>query len=522
MKEDVRADMSLSAENGSADQYLSTEHLRSSLGQRAARGGAFTMISQVVTFVISLGATAVMARLLTPQDYGLIGMVAVLTNFVSMFKDLGLSTATIQKDQITGDQISTLFWLNVALGAGVMAVAAALSPIVAWFYGDRRLLAITLVTSIGLLISGLAVQHEALLRRQMRFLVLSVISLASVIVGYIVGITFAWFRFSYWALVFSQLGLVAFNTIAIWCACRWRPGWPRLGSGVGSMVRFGGNLTGFTIINYFSRNLDNLLIGRVWGAFQLGIYSRAYQLMMVPIDQVNTPITSVAVPALSRLNDRHADYRKAYLRMIEKVAILTMPGVALMIGCSDWVIRIVLGPQWHEASRIFILLGITGLVQPIANTTGWLFLSQGRSDRILKWGMISGPLIIASIIIGLPWGAFGVAATYSAVRVLITEPLLFWFVGRTGPIRTMDFYTTIAPFLFAAGCVLLAILGFRRLHMVANPVLGIAICSGIALVTDVIALSSVPAGRAALRDLKTLTLMLGPQKGKEALANRSS
>src|SRR5215471_15533717 len=200
MKEDVLADVTVAAESRSADHYLSTEHLRSSLGQRAARGGAFTLISQVVTFVISLGATAVMARLLTPQDYGLIGMVAVFTNFVSMFKDLGLSTATIQKDQITRDQISTLFWLNVALGAGVMAVSAALSPIVAWFYGDRRLLAITIVTSLGLLISGLAVQHEALLKRQMRFLVLSVISLLSVIVGYIVGITFAWFRFSYWAL----------------------------------------------------------------------------------------------------------------------------------------------------------------------------------------------------------------------------------------------------------------------------------------------------------------------------------
>src|SRR3954470_7247283 len=253
------------ASDAPADSYFSTEHLRADLGRRTARGGVVTVVSQALTFIITLGATAVMARLLTPQDYGLVGMVAVFANFVAMFKDMGLSTATIQRAEIDYYQISTLFWLNVALSVAVMAIAIALSPAVAWFYGDWRLLSITIVTSFGFLISGLMVQHEALLRRQMKFLVLAVASLSSVIVGYIVGITFAWYGFKYWALVFSQLALVTFNTIAVWIACRWRPGRPRRNTGVGSMVRFGGNLTGFTTINYFSRNLDNLLIGRVWG-----------------------------------------------------------------------------------------------------------------------------------------------------------------------------------------------------------------------------------------------------------------
>src|SRR5215813_4240532 len=495
------------ADDGSGD-YFSTGHLRADLGQRAARGCVVTVVCQALTFFLSLGATAIMGRLLTPQDYGLIGMVAVFANFVAMFKDMGLSTATIQKSEIDYYQISTLFWLNVALSVLVMIISMVLSPLVAWFYGEKRLLLITVVTSVGFLLSGLSVQHEALLRRQMRFFSLSIISLLSVVAGYVVGITFAWRGFSYWALVFSQLALISFNTIAVWIACRWRPGAPRRHSGVSSMVRFGSNLTGFTTINYFSRNLDNLLIGRVWGSLQLGLYSRAYQLMMIPIDQINAPITSVAVPALSRLNDSPAEYRRAYLRMIEKVAILTMPGVALMLGCSDWIIGIVLGPQWHEASRIFVLLGITGLIQPVANTTGWLFLSQGRGDRILKWGMISGPLTIASIVIGLPWGAVGVAAAYMAVRVCITEPLLFWFVGREGPVRTMDFYKTMAPFLFAAICVLLAIAGFRSLSLVSKPLVGITMATAIAFVISIFALYVIPAGRAALQDMKNLVLLL--------------
>jgi O-antigen/teichoic acid export membrane protein len=278
------------------------------------------------------------------------------------------------------------------------------------------------------------------------------------------------------------------------------------------MVTFGGNLTGFTTINYFSRNLDNLLIGRVWGAQQLGLYSKAYQLMMLPIDQINMPVGSVAVPALSRLTDTPDRYRLAYLRMLEKVAIVTMPAVALMIGSSDWVVRIVLGPQWSEASRIFVLLGITGLFQPIANTTGWLHLAQGRGDRMLQWGLISGPLTMGSIIVGMPWGAVGVAAAYMAVKLCITDPLLFWFVGRSGPVRTMDFYRTMAPFVFASCCVLLALVGFRQLHAVNNPAIGIAISFLITVVTTSSALLLIPARRRALQDLKSLLFLLKGRK----------
>jgi O-antigen/teichoic acid export membrane protein len=501
-----------SLDQSQQQDYFRTGHLKTDLALRTARGGAVTIASQGLTFVISLGATAVMARLLSPQDYGLIGMVAVFTNFVAMFKDMGLSAATIQRAEINYDQISTLFWLNVALSVAVMALAAALAPAVAWFYGDSRLLRITVVTSLGFIIGGMTVQHEALLRRQMRFFALAVIALISVVVGYLVGITMAWNGFSYWALVFSQLALVACNTVAVWSVCRWRPGIPRLRSGVRSMVTFGGNLTGFTTINYFSRNLDNLLIGRVWGAQQLGLYSKAYQLMMLPIDQINMPVGSVAVPALSRLTDTPDRYRLAYLRMLEKVAIVTMPAVALMIGSSDWVVRIVLGPQWSEASRIFVLLGITGLFQPIANTTGWLLLAQGRGDRMLQWGLISGPLTMGSIIVGMPWGAVGVAAAYMAVKLCITDPLLFWFVGRSGPVRTMDFYRTMAPFVFASCCVLLALFGFRQLHAVNNPAIGIAISFLITVVTTSSALLLIPAGRRALQDLKSLLFLLKGRK----------
>lgn len=490
------------------NKNFQTDHLKVNLGGRAARGGAVAITSQGLKFIVTLAATSVMARLLTPQDYGLIGMVAVVTGFVSMYKDLGLAAATIQKPEITSEQISTLFWVNLALSLAITLVTSAIAPLVAWFYGEPRLTWITIVTSLGFLISGLAVQHEALLRRQMRYIPLAAISLTSVVVGYILGIWMAWRGFTYWALVASQLAVAFTSTVLIVAVCQWMPGPPRRDTGVRSMIRFGGHLTGFTTINYFSRNLDNLLIGRFWGAQQLGLYSRAYQLMTLPMDQINEPLTSVAVPALSRLTDSPESYRRAYLRMLEKVALLTMPCVVLLIVTADWIVNIVLGSQWEGAIKIFIVLGVTAIFQPIANTTGWLLISQGRTNHMLQWGLISGPIIMASIVIGLPWGALGVAASYAITRVVLVDPLLYWFVGRTGPVRTIDFYKTMAPFVIASGCALLTAALFRRVDTLNNGIASISICVIITAGVTFLVLALMPSGRRALQDVKSAVLLL--------------
>jgi PST family polysaccharide transporter len=487
---------------GSREEYLKTDHLQADLGGRTARGGAVTITSHLLRFVVTIAATSVMARLLSPTDYGLIGMVAFFINFVAMFKDLGLSIATIQKSEVSNDQVSTLFWVSVAFSVAIALITIALAPLIAWFYGDPRLTAITAVTSIGFLIGGLTVQHEALLRRQMRFFALVATFFVATVVGYVVGIFLAWHGYSYWALVGSQLALLSANTIGVWLVCRWRPGLPKRNAGVRSMILFGRNFTGFSVINYFSRNLDNVLLGRFWGANELGLYNRAYQLMTLPIDQINEPITSVAIPALSRLNDTTERYRQAYLRMLEKIAMLTMPAVAFMMATSDWLVQIILGPQWSQTSRIFLLLGITGLFQPIANTTGWLFLTQGRSHHMLQWGFISGPITTASIVVGLPWGAVGVATSYALTRVLLTDPLLFWFVGRSGPVRTRDFYRTLAPFTIASLFALAAAVAFRVLADIHNPIMGMITLFIVTGSATLIALGALPAGRHALLDVK--------------------
>ncbi|HKQ99578.1 MAG TPA: lipopolysaccharide biosynthesis protein [Pyrinomonadaceae bacterium] len=489
------------------NRHFRTDHLKDDLGSRTARGGVVTVTSQGIKFFIGMAATVVLARLLTPQDYGLIGMVAVVTGFVSMFKDMGLSVATIQKEEITAEQISTLFWVNVALSVCIMLLTAAISPAVAWFYGEPRLTLITIGFAAGFLFSGLTVQHEALLRRQMRFTALAITEITSFLVGLCVAIPLAWRGAGYWALVANQLAQGLTYAVGVWVVCGWRPGKPVRNSGVRPMLAFGGNLTGFHTINYFARNLDNMLIGLVWGSRQLGLYAKAYQLLLLPIDQINAPIAAVAVPALSRLVDSPERYRRAYLRILEKIAMLTMPGMAFMIMTSDWIVGLLLGPQWMEASRVFALLGIAGLVQ-FANTTGWLFMTQNRAHHMFHWGLRGCTIVIISIVIGLPWGAVGVATSYSLINVCVVIPLLFYFVGREGPVRTIDFYRTVAPSACAALCTIGALFLFRRWAVRVEPVAGLAAAFGITVVTALFVLYALPAGRRALQDFHNVYNLL--------------
>lgn len=530
MKLDEKLSPAESEQSGAnrSERFFRTDHLMDSLGGRTARGGVVTMVSHGMKFAVSIVATAILARLLSPQDYGLIGMVAVATNFIVMFKDLGLATATVQKSEITAEQISTLFWVNLTLSVVTMLVMVVLAPVIAWFYGDSRLTLIAIVSAIGFLIGGMTVQHEALLKRQMRFMALSAVALAAMVGGYVVGIFFAWYGFGYWSLVYSQLALLTIDAVLVWMLCGWRPGLPRRNTGVRSMLSFGGNITGYGTVNYFSKNADNLLIGRFWGPQSLGLYNKAAQLVGLPTDQVHEPVMAVTVPALSRLTDSPERYRKAYLRIMEKVLMLVMPVVALLIVASDWLVGIVLGAQWRGAAPILVFMGLAGLIQPLINTAGSLLVTQGRGRDLLYWSIISAPLSIISIVVGLPWGATGVAASYSLTRIFITHPLMYWFVGRQGPVRTKDFYRLLMPFVLSSTVGIFACLAFRHFFKLGNPLLGLAVCGSLIVITNLLALLIIPSGRRALADIKNSILLLKPEnkdttldRQSELLANRS-
>jgi len=451
--------VSLSAEE-TTSSFFDTEYLMADLKGRSVRGGAVTMVAQEAMFFLRMGSTVVLARLLTPQDFGLIAMVTVITGFVAMFKDMGLSMATVQKAEINHAQISTLFWINVGLSLCLMVVIAVLAPAIAWFYGEPRLVWVTLALAGAFIFGGFTIQHQALLRRQMRFGTLAVIGIISMLVGIITAIIAALSGAGYWSLVLMQLATAITIAIGVWVGCDWRPGLPVRRSGMRKMLAFGGNLTGSSFMDYFAKNLDNVLIGRFWGAGQLGLYSKAYGLLLLPLQQITRPIMAVAILSLSRLQNDAERYRKYYLKAISLIAFLTMPGVMFLIIMSDEIIGLVLGQQWTGASRIFAVLGISALIQPVLSTVGCLFISTGRTDRLLRWSIFSSLCILASFIVGLPFGAIGVATAYTVCILLLAVPAL-WYATKTTPISLLSIFNVIWHPALATSIVGFALAGFN-------------------------------------------------------------
>ncbi len=441
------------------DKYFRIDHLKNDLKKRSVRGGAVTMITQIFKFCLNMGSNVLLARLLTPEDYGLIGMVTAVTGFVTSFKDLGLSMATVQKDEINHEQVSTLFWMNMALSITTALICAAIAPAIAWFYNEPRLIWITLSLTVGFIMGGLGVQHTALLNRQMQYKVLMFNDLLSMLLGVVAAIIAASLGFGYWALVILPLVIAFVSTTGVWIACGWRPGLPKRQVGVRSMLIFGGHLTGFRIISYFARNLDNILIGRYWGSQQLGLYAKAYQLLVLPIHQINTPISHVAIPSLSRLQNEPQKFRHYFIQALSIVAFLTMPIIIFMMLASEEIIVLLLGSQWREASEIFRFLSLSALVQPLWDIVGLLYVSTGKTDRMFKWGVFSSLLIVVSFFIGLPYGASGVALSYSTTMLLLAIPCMY-YATRGLPITLLDLLNTLKqPFIASlmAGIAMFAV-----------------------------------------------------------------
>lgn len=430
------------------------------------RGGVATLGAQGYGLILSMGSTAILARLLTPADFGLVAMVTALTGILAMFKDAGLSMATVQQDQITHDQVSVLFWINVALSFGLALIVAALSPGVAWFYGEPKLLPITLTVAGLFVFDGLAVQHQALLRRQMRFSALARIQVLSTTLALIATIVAALMGAGYWALLVQISVSQLCGVLLSWVYCRWLPGAIKRGVGARSMLKFGGYLTGFNFINYFARNGDNILIGKVWGSDQLGMYAKAYSLLLFPLQQINGPISAVAIPALSRLQNNPEEFRSFFRKVLSITSFIVFPLTAWMIVCRREIILIVLGQQWEGTIPIFGVLAISAFAQPIGNITGVLYVALGKAKRMFKWGVISSAWLVFSFIVGMPYGAIGVASAYSAAIMIMIFPLIMYSISNTF-LRFVDFYEGV-KYPFISTFVVYVVAEFVRFFYLKN------------------------------------------------------
>jgi O-antigen/teichoic acid export membrane protein len=441
-------DTPMTSANNGVQQGIAGISEASELKRKSVRGGAAIVLNQGVVMGLQIVTTIVLARLLSPADYGLQAMVLTLTGFFSLFRDAGLSVASVQRETLSREQVSTLFWINQAIGVSLMIVVAASAPLVAAFYKDPRLYWITIASATIFFLHSLSIQHRALLDRAMRITTSVKIDILACTIGAAVAIVMAALGYGYWALICQNIALPLVGTLAVWIAMPWMPGKPRWTPELRSMVRFGSTVTLNSFIVYVAYNAEKVLLGRYWGSAPLGLYGRAYQLTNLPVQQLTGSMGSVAFPMLSRLQGDPVRLQRSHLKVHSLVVSLTVPVVITCALFADEIVRLMLGPKWNGAAPIVRYLAPTMLVFALLNPFSWFLRATGRVARSLKAALVICPVVIVGVAVGLHWGPTGVAIGYSAAMVLLYVPMVAWSKYKTG-ITTADYIDAIKRPLIA-------------------------------------------------------------------------
>ncbi|MHB8895522.1 MAG: MOP flippase family protein [Candidatus Geothermincolia bacterium] len=433
-----------------------------SLRKKTITGVSWTIVSQISRLVITITVTAILARLLDPKDFGLIAMVAVFTGFFTVVNELGLSSAIIQKRDVTEEDLSSAFWVNLFEGLGITLVLALLAPLIAGFYARSVLKPIVMVLSMIFVISSAGMIQAGLFSKRMNFKTLAICEITASVLGGVTAVTMAVAGFGVWSIVSQVLVQVSVLATLLFVLSSWKPKLILKWKPIRGLLGYGLPLLGFNFVNYFSRNLDNLLIGKYLGASQLGYYDVAYKSLLFPMQNVSQVIGRVMFPALSHLEDDKARVRSAYIKATRYIAILTFPLMAGVAVLAPQLVRVLLGPKWARAIFLIEVLAAIGGLQSIYTTIGWIYLSQGRTGILFLFGVASATIYAGAFIVGLHWNVEGVAVAYAIAFVLVLYPSLaipfrfidmkFWHYARQ--------FLTIAV---ATLCMLAVVLGLRLL-----------------------------------------------------------
>ena len=450
-----------SKELSKVDAYFDSKNLSKDLGRKTARGGAVTMGAQGLRVVLQLGSTIALARLLAPEDFGLVGMVTVLMNLIAVFRDFGLTQATVQRPEITRQQISNLFWVNIGISVLIACIFALASPWIAKFYGRSELVAVTLFLSVGVFIEGAGLQHRALMMRAMQFSRLALADIGSQVLAVGIAVYLAFEGYGYWALVALSASGAIFSTVFLTLSTGWRPRLPRRNVGTLPFITYGINLFGFHIVNYFSRNADNLLIGKFLGAEPLGFYAYAYRLLLFPINQISGPLSKVIMSSLSRLQGNPKQFAAQYYQLMLGLTILTMPAASFVVFSAKHLVPALLGNGWGATVGILYALGPAALAGSINIAGGVVLITTGRSGRLFKLGMFNAAVTLGSFCVGINFGVIGVALAFSIVQI----PMTIWslhvaFLGTAISLRTLACKLSV-PFFASifSGLISLFLLG---------------------------------------------------------------
>lgn len=456
--------------------------------QRSVSGVVATALRRVATQLIQLVALVLLARLLTPSETGLVAMVTAVTGFAGLLAEMALTNLTFRLPNLNHAQCSNLFWLRLLFHALAAVTLLLSAPLLSDFYGDPRAAGALTVLAAGLLVTALGTQHAALLRRNLRFIVMARVAIASAAATSVVSVAAAFQGFGYWALIAGALAGNLASLLLLWHGCSWRPSAPRRGAGMTSLLSQGAQLSTFGVLAYAAGNMSQVVIGRSWGAAEAGLYVRGANLQQQMLSVLWAPLDAITGPAMARLRAEPERMARYYYRVSTLLVTAALPIVFLGLALPLELTRTLLGPQWDTSAEVLRWLSVGALPTVISHTASWVFFSVSDTAAVMRWGFIGWPAMILAVLVGSAFGPVAIAVSLSATTTLLMVPCMLTAFKGT-PIRLGALLRALGP--AAAACILaaaptLAVLsqlpaGSEALRLaVAIPVFG-AIYAGLLL-----------------------------------------
>lgn len=467
----------MTKDNGSKANYFDVKHVKQNLEQRVFQSGVVNILGHAALLGIALGAGMILARLITPTSFGLFAIVISLTDITESFRTLGLREAVTQREEVTHEQVSTLFWVNMRLTTLIVAGVLVVAPIVAIVYGEPVIWPIMSIMAGVLFLRALPIQHESILRRQMSFRTLMGGEVLSLGLGSVVAIVTALMGAQYWALVYREVVRYGTFCLFIWLMVKWRP-LPYAArmsitndQNIKGLLKFGGNYTLAKMVLYVGRNFDAIALGYFAGSTALGFYDKAYRWSLYPLRQVHLAILNVAVSSMSRVKDEITAFKLLARQILLPVFTIVMGMIGFFFLNAENIILILLGDQWLNSIPLFRILCIAAFATSLERITKWFYLSMGETNRQFRWSLVYAPVMIVAILIGVQWGAMGTAIAFTTATVLLTLPSIVFCLTIT-PLSVGEFFEIAShPILTTFGAAGAFTLASMYLPMPANIIL---------------------------------------------------
>jgi len=393
------------------------------LKSKVKHGLKWTFVDQILSQIIFLVFGIFLARILTPSMFGIVGMITIFSNFAVLFVDLGFSAALIQKKEVTPAHFSSVFWFNLGIGLLMYFLFYISAPFISKFYNQPELIQLIRVICLSFIITSFSSVQANILIKELQFKRKVIINWIAMLISYLVAFTMAYKGYGVWSLVMMTLCTSFINTILYWMISKWIPLFIFEWKKIKELSNYGLNFLGDTSVNYWSRNFDNFIIAKVLGSTDLGIYSRAYSLMLLPLRNITTIVTKVMFPAFSQKQDDIQLLKKYYLNIIQYIALITFP---LMIGLSlvsKEFVLLFFGNKWSAMIPILSILSGLGAIQSIVSLNGLIYNSLGKVNIAFKVSVFSNIVLIIAFTIGVNYGIIGVSYSYLIASALLFIPI---------------------------------------------------------------------------------------------------